>query len=132
MTYTAFPAFKLYEVTTDHLEVPLGGATGMVFMTQARYDALSDEAKAALDAHSGCETSREMGKIVVQWEADSRDIGAANGEVINTIAREEFLAAREKLSETVFGSFAERVDGGQELLDAYSAAMAAAMEKIGE
>ncbi|MFK7877228.1 MAG: hypothetical protein AB8B71_15855, partial [Paracoccaceae bacterium] len=32
MTFTAFPAFNLHEVTTDHMKVPLGGATGMVFM----------------------------------------------------------------------------------------------------
>jgi TRAP-type C4-dicarboxylate transport system substrate-binding protein len=44
MNYTAFPGFRLNEVTTNHLDLPLGGALGLVFMAKDRWDALSDEA----------------------------------------------------------------------------------------
>ncbi len=126
MTFTAFPAFNLFEVTSHHLKVPLGGATGMVFMDQERYDALSDDAKAVLDANSGCETTREMGEVVVQWEADGEAFVAEQGHTITTISDEDFAKIRADLAPRVFQAFADRVEGGKELLDAYAAAMEAA------
>lgn len=128
MTFTAFPAFNLFEVTSDHMSVPLGGATGMVFMAQARYDALSDEAKAVIDANSGCDVTREMGAVMVQWEEDSKAfVAEQDGHTITEISAEELAAAREKLAPIVFDAFAERVEGGRELLEAYSAAKKEAM-----
>src|SRR5690606_32881765 len=61
INFTAFPAFRLNEVTTDHYVMPLGGAAGIVFMAKEKWDALSPEAQAAIMKHSGCDGSRAFG-----------------------------------------------------------------------
>lgn len=133
MTFTAFPAFNLNEVTTDHMNVPLGGATGMVFMTRERYDALSDAARTALDANSGCDVTREMGAIVDQWEADGEAfVAAAEGHTINEIDPAELAALQEALGPQIREGFAERVPDGAALLEQWDAAIAEAREMTGE
>src|SRR5690606_24033036 len=59
INFTAFPGFRLNEVLTDHHVVPLGGALGLVFMAKEKWDGLSDEARAAISKHSGCDASRD-------------------------------------------------------------------------
>lgn len=132
MTFTAFPAFKLDEVTTDHMTIPLGGATGMVFMTREGYDALSDEARAVLDANSGCDVSRQMGAIVDQWEADSLAyVQAQDGQTVNAISDEAFAAVKEKLGAQVSSGYADRAPNGQAILGAWVAAMEEAVAEVG-
>jgi len=132
MTFTAFPAFNLNEVTTDHLRVPLGGATGMVFMDRSRFDALPDDAKAALGVNSICDKTREVGAEVDQWEADSLAFVAEQGHTINEIDPAEFDALRADLGESIFASFAERAPDGDALLAKWRDAMDAARREIGE
>jgi len=130
MTFTAFPAFNLHEVTTDHMKVPLGGAAGMVFMTRERYDALSDEARAVLDANSGCDVSREMGARVDLWEADGEAFVAAAGHSITEIDPAELTELQADLGPVVEASFTDRVPGGDEVLAAWKAAMDAANAEL--
>lgn len=133
MTFTAFPAFNLHEVTTDHLRVPLGGATGMVFMDRARFEALSDEARAVLEAHSGCDTTREVGAEVDAWEAESLAfVAGQEGHTVNQIDPAEFEAMRAELGEQIFASFAERAPDGEALLSQWRQAMEDARREIGE
>ena len=132
MTFTAFPAFNLTEVTSDHLEVPLGGAMGVVFMDKARFDALPDAVKAALTATSKCEKTREVGAIVDKWEADSRAIVAEAGNTINQIDPAELEALRAQLSETLFKEFADRTPDGEVIVAAWQAALEKARSELGE
>lgn len=132
MTFTAYPAFNLHEVTTDHMRLPLGGATGMVFMDKARFDALSDEAKAALGADAVCEKTREVGAEVDQWEADSLAFVKEQGHTVSDIDPAEFEAMRAELGAQLFASFAERAPDGEALLAQWREAMDAARREIGE
>lgn len=133
MTFTAFPAFRLDEVTTDHMTVPLGGAVGMVFMSRDRYDALSDDARAVIDANSGCEVSRQFGAEVDAWEAESLAyVGSKEGHVINAIEDADFQELKGQLKDPIFSGFAERVPDGGALLDQWSAALDAARAETGE
>ena len=132
MTFTAFPAFRLDEVTTDHLQVPLGGATGMVFMDRARYEGLSDDARAVLDANSGCDKTREVGAEVDKWEAESLAYVAEQGHTINAIDPAEFEAMRTALGEEIFATFANRAPDGEALLAQWRDAVDAARREIGE
>lgn len=133
MTFTAYPAFNLHEVTTDHLRVPLGGATGMVFMDRVRFDALSDEAKAALGADSICDKTREVGAEVDAWEAESLAfVTEQEGHTVNEIDPAEFEAMRAELGEQIFASFAERAPDGEALLAQWRQAMEDARREIGE
>jgi TRAP-type C4-dicarboxylate transport system substrate-binding protein len=127
INFTAFPGFRLHEVTTDHLIAPLGGALGMVFMTKARWDALSDEARAVLTKHSGCDVMRALGKQVDAWEADSLNfVKAQPGHTFHAMTPEEVAELVERAGPAVFGAFAARVPGGAELVEMFRAELAAA------
>ncbi|RPE71594.1 TRAP-type C4-dicarboxylate transport system substrate-binding protein [Pacificibacter maritimus] len=117
ITYTALPAFKLDEVTNYHLEFPLGSAMGMVFMDKARYDALSDEAKAVLDANSGCDVSREAGARVDEW-ADSVRVSLEDaGHSVVATPAEDVAALREKFLQPSVEMFAQFVEGGAPIIE---------------
>lgn len=127
MSFTAFPGFKLDEVTSDHLSVPLGGATGVVFMMRDRFEALSPEAQAVLTANSGCELARETGAEVDRWEADSKGYVASKGtHTFNDIAPEELAELTARVSDGIAQGYAARVPGGAELIELWKAEVAAA------
>jgi len=58
LSYNVYSAFKIGEVTTYHVDAPLGTAAGMIFMSKKIYDGLSPEAKHALEENSGEGASR--------------------------------------------------------------------------
>jgi len=127
MSFTAFPGFKLDEVTSDHLYVPLGGATGVVFMMRDRFEALSAEAQAVLIANSGCELARETGAKVDRWESDSRDYVASRpGHTFNVLAPDELAELTAKVGTAIAEGYAARVPGGVELIELWKAEVAAA------
>jgi TRAP-type C4-dicarboxylate transport system substrate-binding protein len=68
LSYNVYTTFKIGEVTTYHVDAPLGTAAGMMFMSKKIYESLSPEAKAALDANSGEAASRAWGKW---WDGDN-------------------------------------------------------------
>jgi TRAP-type C4-dicarboxylate transport system substrate-binding protein len=51
--WNAVDTFKIHKVTSHHTIVPLGSIAVLVVMNQAKYDGLSDTAKAVLDSFSG-------------------------------------------------------------------------------
>ncbi len=61
--WTAFNPFKLAEVTHYHLEVPLGGETGYVFMAKKEWQSLPEPVRKILAANSGEAASREFGRF---------------------------------------------------------------------
>jgi TRAP-type C4-dicarboxylate transport system substrate-binding protein len=61
--WTAFNPFKLAEVTHYHLDVPLGGETGYVFMARKEWDGLPEAVKKILAANSGEGESRAFGRF---------------------------------------------------------------------
>lgn len=125
LNFTAFPAFRLHEVTTDSLVAPLGGAMGMVMMSKARWDALSPEARAALEAHSGCAGSRAFGRFIDGWEGKARAMvaGLPGRRIVEAdAAAVAALAARH--GPGIEAGFAKRVPGGAALIDAFKAALA--------
>jgi len=70
LSYNVYTSFKIGEVTTYHVDAPLGTAAGMIFMKKATYDALPPKAKRALDENSGEAASRAWGKW---WDGDNEN-----------------------------------------------------------
>ncbi len=56
--------FKIDEVVSHHLVVPMGTVAVMVPMLKSRYDALPPPARAALDKYSGEALARRFGAVV--------------------------------------------------------------------
>lgn len=68
-SWAAFVPYRLQEVTSFHLEAPLGQSTSMFFMSRKRFDALSPEARKALEEVAAESTTREFGTFFFeQWE----------------------------------------------------------------
>jgi len=127
MNWTAFPGFRLHEVTNAHYEVPLGGGLGMVFMMRDRFDALPEAARESLARHATCERMRETGRAVDAWEADARGFVAAQGGHTFVQGDAETVAElTATVGAAVHAGFAQRVPGGAELIADYRAAVEAA------
>jgi TRAP-type transport system periplasmic protein len=73
--WTAFDPFKLAEVTHYHVDAPLGGDTGYVFMAKKEWDSLPDGVKKILAENSGEAESRAFGRfwdqVVKEGEANT-------------------------------------------------------------
>lgn len=118
MSFTAFPAFKLGDVLKHHYVAPLGGALGAVFMTEETYNGLSDEAKAAIDANSTCDTSKELGAFVDNWNFKAMEmLKNTEGHTFGEMTPEEVQGLIGYVGDEILGSFAEAFPGGQPLVD---------------
>ena len=126
-SFTAFPAFQLGDVLKHHYVAQLGGALGAVFMTDETYNGLSAEAKAAIDANTTCETSREAGAFVDQWNADAMQALIDNPEhTVTYMTAEENAGIIEYVGEEILESFAGAFPGGKPLVDSLMAELEAA------
>ena len=92
ITYTVYEAMQMKEVAKHHYEFPMGSAIGMVFMDKDRYEGLSDEARAVLDANSGCDVSMEAGARIDQWAYDVKASMIADGDHTFTTPTSEDVA----------------------------------------
>lgn len=123
--WTSFDPFKLAEVTNYHIDARLGTSSAMMFMTQASYDALSPEAKKAIDAHSGEMESRAFG---AWWDGErkaGRENTVARGDkrTIIDLTPEQTAAWQKKLAPLVDNWVKDTPDGAK-VLAAYRAELA--------
>lgn len=130
INFTAFPAFRLNEVTTDHYVIPLGGAMGMVFMAKSKWDSLSDGARAAILAQSGCEGSLAFGKFIDALESKSKAmVEGVEGHTVTYATPEQLQALVEKLGPGIEAGFAGHVPDGAKLVEMFKQELAAAKAK---
>lgn len=71
--------FKINEVSSQHLEVPLGAVAVGVVMKQDRYAALPPQARAAIDKFSGEALARKIGVVFDEIEKSVRDRVSKSG-----------------------------------------------------
>lgn len=69
----AIETFRAGEVVKNFVDLPLGGTPMLIVMNKARYDGLSDAAKAAIDKFSGAAFSERFGKSFDQNVAEARE-----------------------------------------------------------
>jgi TRAP-type C4-dicarboxylate transport system substrate-binding protein len=118
--WTAFQPFKLAEVTTYHVDTTLSGATGMVFISKKRYDALPAAARKVIDDHSGEAQSRRFGAFWDSVQDEGRQMVKARGDK-HTIVRltpEQEKSVRDKIA-PVAAEWARSTPGGDKVLGAY-------------
>src|SRR5512138_3390066 len=89
------PALKLQEVTKYHLETAPGVAKMsnsifVVAMNQAKYDSLPADLKKILDANTGLEWSKQIGKVLDSTTAPNRKLAADVGGVFDTLTPAEY------------------------------------------
>lgn len=119
---SAVTDFKLSEVANSYtVGAPLGRLTFYVVMNQSRYDGLSDEMKAAIDAHSGESLSQSAEEA---WNRVAEEtiagLEADSSKTVITLSDEE-AAAFGELTSPVTQATVDEI-GGQAALEAMQAA----------
>jgi TRAP-type C4-dicarboxylate transport system substrate-binding protein len=66
-------SYKLYEVSSYHVELPLGASSSMIFMSRKKYDALPAAVRKVLDDNTGEKVSRALGEFTNKDGAEMRD-----------------------------------------------------------
>ena len=113
--------YKVQEVTSYHLEVPLGGGTGFMFMNKAAYERLSSDARRIIDANSGVASSIGFGKALDHITHVQRaEVEALHGHTIAHLDPSEAGRWR-KILEPIVTQWAAETPNGTELLKAYRA-----------
>lgn len=124
--WTAFPAFRLDEVTFWHVDEPLGTAAGMLFMSRARYKALPEAARRILDANATEAESRAFGAY---WDNENtRAIAAVKAspkQTVITLSPEDRVKWQAKLAPAI-DTWTKSVPDGAKIVAQYKALLAQA------
>jgi TRAP-type C4-dicarboxylate transport system substrate-binding protein len=125
LPFEVVPAFKLQELT-KFTSMPAAGARGLyantfsLVMNQRKYDDMSDDLKAVIDAHSGMDLSARLGKQFDEFEAFGRSVVEKQGNEIVEIPAEE-IAKWQEVSKPVVAAWVEKLNGmgfdGQAVVD---------------
>jgi len=89
------PALKLQEVTKYHLDtapaIPrMSNSIFVIAMNEAKYNALPPDVKKVIDANSGIEWSKQIGKVFDGTTAPGRKLAADAGGVFDTLPQAEY------------------------------------------
>ena len=115
MPFTGMKIFKIDEVTSHHLNEPLGASSAMMFMNKQKYDSLPPEAKAALDKFSGLAMSERTAKAVdANWAQSLASVKASTN--VLTSAQE---AKWKEVTEPVTTEWVHKAPGGENILKAF-------------
>jgi TRAP-type C4-dicarboxylate transport system substrate-binding protein len=119
------PALKLQDVTKYHVDTPPGlpKASNSIFvvaMNPAKYDSLPADLKKVLDANTGLEWSKQIGRVFDGTTAPGRKLAADANGVFDTLSQSEY-DRWQKACEPVIKEWITEVSGkganGQALYD---------------
>lgn len=123
-------ALKVSELVTNHTEFgadTLYTTTFIFAMNKDKYESLSDELKAVIDANSGADVSAWAGKIMQEADAPARKIAVDRGNTIITLTPEQ-VAEWKAAAAPIEAGWVEEVStndlDGQALLDEAKALIA--------
>ncbi len=115
----AISTFRIGEVASHYLEVPLGATAMLVVMNKDKYDSLPEEAKAAIDAHSGAVFSDIFGKAFDGHVASAGEKEMARDDITVVTADGDLLGKwRDAVSLSTQDWIAAN-DNGQAIYDAF-------------
>ena len=123
--WPSFQPFKLIEVTTYHIDAPLGSSIAVVFMAKSKYDALPAPAQAIIDKNSGEVASREFGRM---WD----EVADRARQLIKKTPGQQLVAPNtadadvmKQKTEPVVADWLASTPDGLETVDQFNAALAA-------
>lgn len=119
----AIKTFRIGEVATHYLMAPLGATPLIVVMNLDKYNSLPDDAKAAIDMHSGAEFTKLWG---VAFDKDVAAAGAeemARGGITVNVAEGALLEEWRAAVSSATDDWIAANENGQALYDAFKAAL---------
>ena len=93
-SWTTFPSTKLYEVTSYHVELPLGGSVLMAFMAKKKVNSLPESLRKAIEMNANETLSRAYGKVLGEDAAMGKKMSA--GHTIIRLTPEKTAEWRQK------------------------------------
>lgn len=118
-SYSAVPPFRLAEVTSHFVEVPMGGNAAMMFMNREVFESLPPDAQQAIEANSGPEFDSQMGAFWDGAAAAGRGMIEKAG---GTIVKPADTAAWEAALQPVIDAWVAATEGGQAILTSFRTA----------
>ncbi|MCB1395100.1 MAG: TRAP transporter substrate-binding protein [Rhodobacter sp.] len=130
MDWNGMNVYRLYEVATHHLDVPVYVSGFFFVMNQARYDSLPDNVRACVDQDSGEALVSTFGAMWNAWQEPGLDIVNNNPEHVVTHATPEEVAAWRDQSAGITDTLIENaiaggVENAREIVAAMEASIAA-------
>jgi TRAP-type C4-dicarboxylate transport system substrate-binding protein len=122
--WNALNSFRIAQVVDHVLEVPMGTSPLMVVMNRSRYEGLSEEARAGIDAVSGAAFAQAFGEAFDNENDRARAASVEEGRITITTPDEAQLAAWREAAQPAIDAWLAADPNRQALLDAYLAAMA--------
>jgi TRAP-type C4-dicarboxylate transport system substrate-binding protein len=115
--------FKLDEVTDHHLVIGLGSGGGFILMNKDSYAKLPARGKAAIDKHSGAETSRDaFGAALDTIYANSQKlVRGLSGQTITSLPPDDVANYQKNLVEPLNADWQKSVPNGAAIFAAYRA-----------
>jgi TRAP-type C4-dicarboxylate transport system substrate-binding protein len=118
-TWAAFEPYKLHEVTTTHLEVPLGGIPSMHFMSKKKFLSLPKDVQDVITANIGEEASRAAGTYFAGAAARARaPVASSDKHKIIKLTPAQFDNWKKKVAAVTDTWIKERANG-QLVYDTY-------------
>ena len=117
--WTAFQPFKLAEVTTHHVDAPLGASSAMVFMSRKKFDSLPKPARDLIMKHSGEQFSHQFGVFWDRVQADDRKLVLASDKHHAYVAGPQEIAKWSKVLEGVADRWTKQSPEAVSILQAY-------------
>jgi TRAP-type C4-dicarboxylate transport system substrate-binding protein len=114
--FTTFDPFKLYEVTTHHYDINMGGSNAYMGISKKKWDALPAAAKKVIEEMEGEKFSRELGKF---WDGVNADAGGRVAKMPNhTVVKltPQQQAHIDRLMQPVRDEWVKTVPGGEAVL----------------
>lgn len=121
LPWTAFPAFRMAEITNYHVEAPIGTIIGMVLINRDIWNGLSDGAREVILRHSGEDRTRAAGALFDRVDGGlGGKIKGTEGHTVVSLSPEQAAAWAERLA-PVSADWAAKTEGGAAFLEGYSA-----------
>ncbi|WP_102107981.1 TRAP transporter substrate-binding protein [Oceaniglobus roseus] len=114
LPYEVVPPFKLQELTKSSSEAAPGARglyanTNVLLMNAGKYEGLSDDLRGVIDAHSGIELSRRIGKTFDEFEAVGRKMVQEQGNEIVEIPAGE-IASWQEAAQPIYTEWQKTLD----------------------
>ncbi|WP_010139808.1 TRAP transporter substrate-binding protein [Oceanicola sp. S124] len=124
--FGAIETFRLGDVISHYVDLPLGATPMLIVMNQAKYDSLSDKAKAAIDQHSGAAFSARFGASFDANVAEARARILAENDIAVLEPDAALSAKWEEAMAVATADWIAATDNGQAIYDAFRAGIAEA------
>lgn len=120
----AIETFRMGEVMKNYLDLTLGATPMLIVMNKARYDGLSDAAKAALDKFSGAAFSERFGKSFDANVAEARERNLAAHSIQELVPDEALAKEWRDAMAVATADWIAGNENGQAIYDALTKAIA--------